>query len=109
MWVNEDGIYYNNENPVVRDECWNNREYYGYDAEEDNKIVTLTVDYSPLDDKQLEQFREGVKLINWFNYAPDVYWDSKAKELIISGRITETEQDAFVDLCDEYDLASYEG
>jgi len=54
MWVNEDGIYYNNENPVVRDECWNNREYYGYDAEEDNKIVTLTVDYSPLDDKQLE-------------------------------------------------------
>lgn len=90
---------YNTENPVVRDEFWDDC------AKDGCKYAEFEINYSPLDENGVEEFEESInKLIIQFDYAPEITWIYRAKELVIGGRMYEDEKEDLIDLCKSYGL-----
>lgn len=89
---------FNTENPVVRDELWD-------DCDDSYEYAEFEINYSPLDKDGVEEFEKDInKLIIQFDYAPKIHWIYRAKELVIGGRMYKDEKEDLIDLCESYGL-----
>ncbi len=113
MWVEEDGIRYNNENPVVCDEYWDNGEYYDEYADPDEYDATppaFKIFYYGLDDEETKLFKADLQEVaESCEEVPDLAWDDMTMTVIVTGWLTEDEAGDFWTVYGEkYDLRAEE-
>ena len=104
MWVTEDGIRYNNENPVVCDEYWDNSEYYGnvtrvpagyHELGWRIYLDTLTREQKDTFHKRLKIAADNCKCNVWVKRHKDC--------VVVDGVVSNDEEDILGKICDEYE------
>ena len=107
---------WNGENPMVRDELWDDSGYgKDYDDEDCYKPpagytdVAVEVHFDKLNDKELAEFEKDMEILDTFEYPPTVEWFWRKKYVTVNGWMNESEEETFDEIWfEKYDLDCYE-